>query len=198
MKKFQVLRIGIFVVVIGLIITAGTIAGLQWKEQREFIKNSQLYEDTTHGFAMRYPSTWDLISEQDLDYRNEQFVVGVHVVSESSTAVGVIVQDRTTQENLDDQAVLESIEKKLSETYTSFKKSSSKKVEHAGYQELDIDYTYKRSNKIQVHQRQRIFITPQKIYYISGSVLVVNYSQRQQDLQHIMDSFVLLEASGGT
>lgn len=189
-KKSQVFRIGIFVAAIGLI-TLGAVAGVRWKEQRDFIKNSQLYEDTTHGFALRYPSTWDLISEKDLDYRNEQFIFGVFIVSEASTAVGVIVKDRTTADGVD-ETVLDSIEKNFSETYTEFEKITSKKIDRQeGYQELDIEYTYNRSEKVRVHQRQRIYITPEKMYFISGSALLVNYPYRQEDINHIIDSFEL-------
>ncbi len=192
MKKIQVLRIGIFVAAIGLI-TAGAIAGLQWKEQHDFIKDSALYEDTTHGFTLRYPNTWVLLSEKDLAYRNEQFVFGVNITSEPSTAVGVIVKDRANQESLDATSIMDSIEKKLSATYTDFKKISSKKVRHDAYQEFDIEYTYKRSEKVLVHQRQRIFITTAKIFIISGSALVVDYSHRQKDIRHILKSFQLAE-----
>ncbi len=192
MKKIQVLRIGIFVAAIGLI-TIGAIAGLQWKERHDFIKNSALYEDTTHGFTMRYPNTWVLLSQKDLEYRNEQFVVGVNIVSEPSTAAGVIVKDRTNQESLDTASIMDSIEKNFSATYTDFKKISSKKVRHDAYQEFDIEYTYKRSERVRVHQQQRVVITITKIYFLSGSALVVDYPQRQKDIRHILASFQLAE-----
>lgn len=193
-KKFQVLRIGIFVAAIGLI-TLGTFTGLQWKEQRDFIKNSQLYEDATHGFRLRYPSTWDLIPETDLDYRNEQFVVGVYIISEPSTAVGVIVKEKAAQDVVDDAELLQDIEENFSAKYTDFKKISSKKIDHNSYQELDLGFTYQRSDKVSVRQRQRIFITQEKIYFISGSILLVNYPQRQEDLEHIIESFQIMESS---
>ncbi|MBI4426518.1 MAG: DcrB-related protein [Candidatus Kerfeldbacteria bacterium] len=140
---------------------------------------------------MRYPNTWVLMSKQDLGNRNEQFVVGVNIAPEPSTAVGVIVKDTTNQESLDTTSIMDRIEKNFSETYTDFKKISSKKVNHDAYQELAVDYTYKRSEKVLVHQRQRIFITTAKIYIMSGSALAVNYPQRQRNIRHILESFQL-------
>ena len=99
------------IILVCLVLLLGVVlfVGWRWQDQRDFINNSEVYEDATNGFTFRYPVTWDFIAQDnDLAIRNEKFTVGVSVVGEPSTAVGVIVRARSTQEVIDQRQIFNS------------------------------------------------------------------------------------------
>ena len=190
MPRNSIIRVGL-----ALLLGVGLFIGWRWKDQQDFINSSKVYEDTTNGFTFRYPVTWDFIAQDnDLAIRNEKFTVGVSVVGEPSTAVGVIVRAHSTQEVIDERQLLEDIQQQLTTQFTDYQLLKSKTKRFDTYTVLDIEYTQKHADTSYVHQRQRIFVTDKNVYIISGSSLLVNYPQRKKDLKHILDSFTLLES----
>lgn len=186
------LNSGIVIVGVVLGVSVTLFFGLGWKDQQDFLKQSQLYEDTANGFTFRFPNTWDVIAKDtDLVVRNEQFTVGVNLVGEPSTAVGVIVQEHSTQDAVDSEQLLTDIQQQLTAELTDFTLLKSKTKNYSTYSVLDIEYTHKQAAKTFVQQRQRIFVTDKNNYIISGTSLLVNYPQRKKDINHILDSFTL-------
>lgn len=176
------------------ILAFGTYKGYTYYTTQQFIKHSQYYEDTEHNFSFRFPKTWEFISKDaDLASRNQQFLVGVNLVGEPSTAVGVIVQQRSNQDAIDNEQLLRDIEQRLTTQFTDFQLIKSTTKSKNDIAMLDIEYTKKHVDKAYVHQRQRIMVTPEQVYIVSGSSLVANYPQQQNDIHHILDSFQLLE-----
>lgn len=188
MKRFFAL------IFIASLIGGGIFTGLRWKGQRDFVQASTVYEDTANGFTFRYPVTWDVISKDtDLAYRNEKFVVGVQVVGESNTAVGVLVQPRSVHNIPKPDDLLKEITQEFSAQLTDFKVIQSKAKQYDTYVTVDVRYTHKHRNAAYVQQRQRFLVTKDTMYIVSGTALLVNYPQRQRDINHTMDSFTIVE-----
>lgn len=176
------------------VLAVGAYQGYMYYTTQQFINNSQYYEDADNNFSFRFPKTWESISKDaDLASRNQQFLVGVNMVGEPSTAVGVIVQQRSNQDAMDSKQFVQDIEQHLTTQFTDFQLIKSTTKSKNDMLTFDLEYTKKHVNKAYVHQRQRIIVTHKKVYIVSGSSLVVNYPQRKNDIHHIIDSFHILE-----
>lgn len=180
-----------------LAIGALTILWLLPKFQEEqFLQQSQLYEDTEHGFSFRFPKTWEFVPKLDLEYKNEKFLVGVQHPTTRSSAAGVIIEEKDPQKTLkfDYGAFKESLEKQLS-TLEDFKELSVQQVMRDGYPGVDISYTYKHPSKAYVRQRQLILFVEHSLYYFSGSSTVENHPLYRKDLEGIFRSFHIKKSS---
>lgn len=147
-------------------------------------------------FEFFYPNAWNLIPAEDLHTRNEKFVAGVMRVESPSTAAGVIIQKAPAGKTIDFQyqAFLEKIEGDL-QTLPEFKKISSRKIERNNIPGIEIEYIQKNLDKVFVRQKQLILVTPEAIYYLSGSTLVNNYDLYADELEVIFGSFQVTAVS---
>lgn len=148
------------------------------------------YKDPEERFEFSYPNVWNIIPAEDLHTRNEKFVVGVMRMESPSTAAGVIIQKAPAGKTIDFQyqTFLEKIENDL-RSLPQFKKISDRKIERNNISGIEIEYIQKNLDKVFVRQKQLIFVTPEAIYYISGSALVNNYDLYADELEVIFGSF---------
>lgn len=184
---------------LGLAGAAGIITTL-WLlpkfQEKQFLQQSQLYEDTERGFSFRFPNAWELVPELDLEYKNEKFLVGVQHPTTKSSAAGVLIEEKDPSKELkfDYQAFRESLEKQLS-TLPDFKKLSIRQTERDGYPGVDISYTYKHPSKAYVRQRQLILFAEHSLYYLSGGATIENYPLYRGNLEGIFRSFRIIKKS---
>lgn len=148
------------------------------------------YEDLQGRFHFEYPSSWGLIPEKDLKGRNEKFIVGVSRQESPGTAVGVIIEKAPEGKTFDFQyeLFLEKIESDL-RSLPDYKRIRAKQMRQNGIPVIGIEYTQKHLDQAFVRQKQLIFITPEAIYYLSGSALTDNYDRYEKELDFIFDSF---------
>lgn len=148
------------------------------------------YKDPEEQFEFSYPNSWNLIPAEDLHTRNEKFVAGIMRMESPSTAAGVIIQKAPEGKTIDFQyeLFLEKIENDL-RSLPEFKKISSKKIERNKIPGIEIEYVQRNLDKVFVHQKQLILVTPEAMYYLSGSSLTDNYDLYKEELDTIFDSF---------
>ena len=195
LKRIIFLGLGI-VGAIGILTVLWLLPKLQ---EKQFLKESQLYEDTERGFNFRFPNAWEFIPELDLEYKNEEFLVGVQHPTTRSSAVGVMIEEKDPLKDLrfDYKAFTEALEQQLS-TLEDFKELSIQQTERDGYPGVDISYTFKHVSKAYVRQRQLILFVGHSLYYLSGGATVENYPLYRKSLEGIFRSFHIVKKSPKT
>lgn len=165
-------------------------------QERQFLQQSQLYEDKEHGFSFRFPNAWEFVPKLDLEYKNEKFLVGVQHPTTRSSAAGVIIEEKDPQKKLrfDYKVFTEALEKQLS-ALPDFKELSIRQTVRDGYPGVDISYTFKHPSKAYVRQRQLIMVTEHSIYYLSGTSIVENYLAYKKELEGIFRTFQITKKS---
>jgi hypothetical protein len=143
------------------------------------------------GFHFQYPNTWQEISEQDLQHKNEKFVAGVQYRGVPSTAIGVIVQSRSDSLSDEYRTLRPVIEEKLAASLAGFQKLASRPARSGDARGLTIEYKYTPLNQAPVHQQQLILLARQRVYYVSASALEAKYSSYRQDIEQILESFTI-------
>lgn len=184
---------------LGLIGAVGIFTALWFLpklQEEQFLKESQLYEDTERGFSFRFPKAWEFVPKVDLEYKNEKFVVGVQHPATRSSAAGVIIEEKDPQKKLrfEYNAFKESLEQQLS-TLQDFKELSIQQIERDGYPGIDISYTFKHASKAYVRERQLILFVGHSLYYLSGGTTVETYPLYRKDLEGIFQSFHMINGS---
>lgn len=194
-KRFISLGLGL-AGVIGVIVLLWLLPKFQ---ERQFLQQSQLYEDTERGFSFRFPKTWELIPELDLERKNESFLAGVQHPTARSSAAGVIIEEKDSSRPLkfEYRAFKESLEKQLS-SLEDFKELSIRQTERDGYPGVDISYTFKHPSKAYVRQRQLILFVEHSLYYLSGSATIENYPLYRRNLEGIFRTFHIIKKSPET
>lgn len=175
----------------GGLLLAGFFIGWPYLTTRQFEQSSSWYEDREQGFSFRYPKTWELIPKQDLEYRNEKFVVGVYTPTVPSTAVGVIVEPRREGAVYESRSLARDIEATLSATLTDFTMLKRRPIKRNGIVGTEIQYTFKHSSKNLVRQQQRVLVGKERIYYLSGTTLAKNFGTYQKEFKQIFRSLTV-------
>lgn len=192
LRQFVFLGLGL-AGAIGIITALWFLPKLQ---EEQFLQQSQLYEDKEYGFSFRFPKSWELVPDLDLQYKNEEFLVGVQDPARKTTAVGVIVEEKDPTKKLrfDYAAFVKSLEEQLS-SLQDFKELSVREVNRDGYSGVDISYTFLHSSKANVRQRQLIFFKEGSLYYLSGGAIAKEYSIHRKELEGIFRSFRIIKKS---
>ncbi len=153
--------------------------------------NGVEYRNDQYGFSLKYPLGWEAIPEKDLKFRNEKFVAGFYRPETPSTAVGVIVEERNPEARVEMQLFIERLSDGLKARLTDFRLISSWRGGRGKNQAVEIEYEYKHLDKAYVRQRQLIVITKDKIYYLSGSMLIQNIQNHLREMKYILKTFEL-------
>lgn len=182
------------IVALSLILIAsasGTVVYYQFRPQWILSARAQVYEDIRNGFSFRYPAGWALIPEDDLKHRNEKFVAGVYIPESPSTAIGVIREVRDPSQRFESKIFRARLEENLEKNLQELVILSLKEKKQNDAYLYDISYTYNNSGKAFVRQHQKIFVTQDALYYVSGSALRERYPQNEKEIDFILDSFIL-------
>lgn len=174
-----------------IVLAVGIYYGSEWLSYRQFVANSQIYEDSENKFSFRYPEDWNLLSERDLKLRNKKFVAGVSRIRSADVAVGVIIQQNSGK-TFERERFVQALEENLS-NLDHYERLNLKDVEVSGHKAVDITYSYKPENRAPVKQRQLIIITPDKLYYLSGGMAKTDPGQYWQQIKHVFQSFQIMK-----
>lgn len=182
----------VLVLVLTLVLAAGAGA---WAVFRPSAPEASIkhHTDTERGFAFDYPQTWQYIEEQDLEQRNENFVVGVMAQNLPGMACGMMVDERPPELEYNPQEVIAELDRLLEQKLKDFRRLEARGLEVKGLPAIFYSYNYTREGTTtDVRLEQHLIFASDKVYTFSCGCPEARFEEFKKDFDRIMNSFEFL------